>query len=222
MPRKTASVVDQYWHKTGVCGIFTRAALRTFQFVLAVTVAGLYGVDLHHATKTNNHARAEWIYAEFVAAVSAITCIIHCFVTVVHVAWSTWDGVLFVLWLAQVGVFGSIYVSNKPTDDEEFAISIVRMRAAIWINLINMVLWLTTFVLGIAWCIRTRKVTRRTDRLDFGKELTGMTPDKESSLSVDAKIEEEKASADVEKHGDCSKSDREVTEARSMMKGEKN
>jgi hypothetical protein len=159
-------MIDQYWHKSGVCGLFTRAALRTLQFVLAVTVAGLYGVDLARATKTKQHANSEWVYAEFVVALSAITCIVHCFVTVTHVAWSAWDGVLFVLWLAQVGVFGTIYSPNVKGEYQHAANSTARMHAAIWIDLINMLLWFTTTVLGIAWCIRTRKVTRRTDQLD--------------------------------------------------------
>lgn len=209
MPRKTVSEIDQYWHKTGICGLFTRAALRTLQFVLAVTVAALYGVDLAHATKTNIHARPEWVYAEFVAAVSVITCAVHCFVTVVHVTWSTWDGVLFVLWMAQVGVFGTIYVSDQPANYEEFATSVTRMRVAVWINLINMLLWLVTFVLGIAWCIRTRKVTRRTDQLDFDKDI----------LEVGVEIDKKKGLADGEKHGHhTSKRDQEASEAGSMMK----
>lgn len=224
MPRKTVSEIDQYWHKTGICGIFTRAALRTLQFVLAVTVAALYGVDLAHATKTNTHARSEWVYAEFVAAVAAITCTVHCFVTVVHVAWSTWDGVLFVLWLAQVGVFGSMYVSDQPAGYEEFATSITRMRVAVWINLINMLLWLMTFVLGIAWCIRTRKVTRRTDQLNFGKDsLVEMGTDGNVCLEVGVELDEKKGSTDGEKHGHhTSKSDQEASEAGSMMKMVKN
>ncbi|KAF7587317.1 hypothetical protein BBP40_007402 [Aspergillus hancockii] len=169
MAKAAPSAIEQYWHKSGTCGLMTRAALRTFQFVFAVVVAGLYGADLANATKSNSHARAEWVYAEFVAAVSALTCIVHCFVTVIHVAWSAWDAVLFILWLAQVGVFGSAYVSNVQTEDEKVTRSIPRMRAAVWIDLINMLLWFATFVLGIAWCIRTRKVTRRTDQVEGDK-----------------------------------------------------
>ncbi|KAJ5671606.1 hypothetical protein N7507_000733 [Penicillium longicatenatum] len=167
MTKRTPTVLDQYWHKGGVCGLVSRAALRTLQFVLAITVAGLYGVDLAHATKTNNTAPTEWVYAEFVSAVSAITCIVHCFVTVVHVAWSAWDGILFVLWLAQIGVFGTLYSSGvKNKLYENVTLSVPRMRAAVWIDLVNMLLWFATFVLGIAWCCRTRKVTRRTDPCD--------------------------------------------------------
>ncbi|CAI7642491.1 unnamed protein product, partial [Penicillium palitans] len=124
------SEIDQYWHKGGICGLVCRAALRTLQFVLAVTIAGVYGVDLAHATKTSQHANAEWIYAEIVAALSAITCIVHCFVTITRVGWSAWDGVLFVLWLAQVGVFGSAYASNVQNENKDATLSIQRMRVA--------------------------------------------------------------------------------------------
>ncbi|KAE8378423.1 hypothetical protein BDV26DRAFT_304303 [Aspergillus bertholletiae] len=173
MTKSTNPKIEQYWHKSGLCGVISRAALRTLQFVLAVMIAGLYGVDLAHATDSNAHAASQWVYAEFVAAVSALTCIVHCFVTVTHVAWSAWDFVLFVLWLAQVGTFASMYVSNDVPDEYERATSSVpRMRAAIWISLVSMLLWFATTVLGIAWCCRTRKVTRRTDQVNAGKEQT--------------------------------------------------
>ncbi|KAE8386201.1 hypothetical protein BDV23DRAFT_187498 [Aspergillus alliaceus] len=162
--------LDQYWHKPGICGLITRSTLRTLQFTFAVIISALYGVDLANATKTNTHASSEWIYAEFVAAVSALTCIIHCFVTVIHVAWSAWDAVLFVLWLAQVGRLGSIYVSDVQGEYEDATMSITRMRVAVWIGLVNMVLWLGTTVLGVAWCVRTKKATRRTDLVEGGKQ----------------------------------------------------
>ncbi len=170
MAKSTPRTIDQYWHRSGLCGVISRATLRTLQFVFAVTVAGLYGVDLAHSTKSNNHAHAEWIYAEFVAALSALTCIVHCFVTVTQVGWSAWDGVLFVLWLAQVGVFGNAYTSHVNPEYETATLSIPRMRAAVWINLVNMVLWFATMVLGISWCIRTRKVKRGTDQFSVATE----------------------------------------------------
>ena len=180
-------MIEQYWHKGGLCGVISRAALRTLQFVFAIVIAGLYGVDLAHTTAINAHAASQWVYAEFVAAVTALTCIVHCFVTVTHVAWSAWDFVLFVLWLAQVGTFGSMYVSNNVLDEyEKQTSSIPRMRAAVWISLVSMLLWFTTTVLGIAWCCRTRKVTRRTDQVDAGKEqILQRDSDVESGLICD-------------------------------------
>ncbi|KAJ5161085.1 hypothetical protein N7492_006477 [Penicillium capsulatum] len=221
MPKKTVPGIEQYWHKTGICGIFTRTALRTLQFVLAVTVAGLYGVDLAHATKTNTHARSEWIYAEFVAALSVITCVVHCFVTVIHVAWSTWDGVLFILWLAQLGVFGTTYISNPPAGQDEFTTSVIRMEAAVWINLVNMVLWLTTFVLGIAWCIRTRKVTRRIEPLDEDKGCAVRSvADQDVGSYTGVEFDAKGDMKEIEKQS-TRPSDHDTLETDSMMKKEK-
>ncbi|CRG84930.1 hypothetical protein PISL3812_02099 [Talaromyces islandicus] len=158
-------IIDQYRRNSGRRGLIAHTALRTLQFVFAVTVAGLYGVDLANFTKTETHASAQWVYAEFVAAVSTITCIVHCFVTVVYAAWCPLDGVLFVLWLAQVGVFGTIYGTNVDDQYKQSTLSIPRMRAAVWVDLVNMLLWLATTILGITWCIRARKKTGRTDKL---------------------------------------------------------
>ncbi|KAJ5863039.1 hypothetical protein N7455_007107 [Penicillium solitum] len=213
--------IDQYWHKGGICGLVCRAALRTLQFVLAVTVAGIYGVDLAHATKTNQHANAEWVYAEFVAALSAITCILHCFVTVTRVGWSAWDGVLFVLWLAQVGVFGSAYAFNVQNENKDATLSIQRMRVAVWLDLISMLLWFATTVLGIAWCIRTRKVTRRTDRLDTIQKEHGSLCGEQNGSSGEEKglLIREKASLEAPSPGKCAKSTDNIESQSEEMKG---
>lgn len=164
MPEQdSTSAPFHYWRKGGVRSLISCLALRPLQFVFAMAVAALYGIDLAHATKTNNTAPAEWVYAEFIVTLSAITCIVHFFVPVIHTAWSTWDGILFVLWLAQTGVFGNIYIS-EPTDDyhRKVTLSTPRMRAAVWIDLISMLLWLTTFILGMTCCC-ARKSTRQGD-----------------------------------------------------------
>lgn len=135
--------------------------LRALQLIFAVVVAGLYGVDLAHFTKIHAHADAEWIYAEFIAAVSAISSLIFSFMTSIHVAWSVLDATIFVLWLAQVGVFGSIFYPKVRPEYVGSTLSVARMRAAVWIDLINMLLWLLTAVLRIAWCINAQKHSRR-------------------------------------------------------------
>jgi hypothetical protein len=97
---------------------------------------------------------------------SVVTCVFHAFVTVKRVTWCLWDGVLFIFWLAQVGVFGSIYYASPLNAEYEgFTQCVPRMKAAVWIDLVNMLLWFSTFVLGVAWCIRARKITRRTDKM---------------------------------------------------------
>ncbi|RMJ27242.1 hypothetical protein PHISP_01894 [Aspergillus sp. HF37] len=191
--------MDQYWHNGGICGLISRTALRTLQFILAITIAALYGVDLAHWTKTSTHASSEWIYAEVVACLSALTCIIHCFATVTRVGWCCWDFVVFVLWMAQTGVFGSIYISSGVRrENEEATMSVERMEAGVWISLVCMVLWLATFVLAIGWCVRTRKVVRRTDQ--FGGQGQGgvkQLGDQESGCkALDADLESQTLGSD--------------------------
>lgn len=162
--------IDQYRHHGGLYGLISLTALRTLQFILAITIAGLYGVDLKNSTKSDASANSEWIYAEVAACLSAITCVIHCFATVTHAGWYTWDFVLFILWMAQTGVFGNIYLSSDVREGYKKATSSMdRMKAGIWISLVCMVLWLGTFVLGIAWCIRARKVLRKADQAGANK-----------------------------------------------------
>lgn len=139
--------------------------LRALQLILAIVIAALYGVDLAHFTKLHAHADANWIYAEFVAAVSAIACLVFVFVAPSHVAWSILDIVIFVLWLAQAGVFGSIFYPEVRLDYADSTLSLSsstsRMRAAVWIDVVNVMLWLLTAVLRIAWFVIGRKRSRR-------------------------------------------------------------
>lgn len=181
MPKQVDIILGRYWLKSGVRGRIS-LVLRPVQFLFAMIVAVLYGIDLAHATNTNNTAPAEWVYAELVVTLSAITCVVYFFIPVIHAAWSTWDGILFVFWLAQTGVFGNIYISGTLDENYKHASSsIPRMRSAVWIDLINMLLWLFTFILGISCCCRTRKSARQGDELGSNKDYL-MKNDEEKCL----------------------------------------
>lgn len=167
MTKLTSSTTssNSYRHLSAAYRFLTIShALRTLQLIFAIIIAGLYGVDLAHFTEIHAHADAEWIYAEFVATISAFTCLIFSFMTSIHVAWSVLDAAIFVLWLAQVGIFGSIFYPTVRSEYTGSTLSISRMRAAVWIDLVNMVLWLLTAVLRIAWCIHDRKHPRRSNK----------------------------------------------------------
>lgn len=169
MVRSTSKIAG-HWRKRS-CQLSSYAVLRTLQFIFAVTVAGIYGVDLGHASKTNSHAQSEWIYAEFIAALSALLSILYLVFSMAHAAWATLDALLCILWVAQVGVFGALYASSIDPDYVLATLSISRMRAAVWVDLINMLLWLTTTVMRIVLCIRNRKAARRTKQSGAGKRL---------------------------------------------------
>ena len=54
-------------------GGYIRFVLRALQFVLAITVIGLYGYDLDKARKAHVGADPKWTYAVVVGALSAIS-----------------------------------------------------------------------------------------------------------------------------------------------------
>jgi hypothetical protein len=61
----------------GKIDALVRIVLRFLQFVLALTVAGLYGVDLNNARLNGDAMDARWIFAVVVAGLAALTCIVY-------------------------------------------------------------------------------------------------------------------------------------------------
>ncbi|SLM34797.1 Marvel domain [Lasallia pustulata] len=114
------------------------AILRFLQFVLALTVAGLYGAQLDDQRKHGGHGDSRWIYAEVVAALSAVTCILYMIPLVRSYLFFAWDLILFILWVALFGLFGKLYIKKNAHHDS----SVQKMKNAVWVDLINMLLWL--------------------------------------------------------------------------------
>jgi hypothetical protein len=137
-----------------------------------------------------------------VSALSIITCAVHCFVTVKRVAWCAWDFFLFVLWIAQFGVFATVYIGGGTHDTEGFeTLSVTRMKAAVWLDAINALLWFLTFVSGIVFCCTARRATRETRRGDLEAEAQGVftqVPDGSEMAMVD----------DLDKLGDRNSADK--------------
>jgi len=125
----------------GLPGAIARLVLRLLQFVVAVTVAGLYGIDLQHGNQNGIHPDSKWWYAEAVAGLSALTCILYGLPFFKSWWGFGWDFILFVLWTALFGLFGSIYLPafSKSTQDV-----VPRMMDAAWFDLAGMSLWFIT------------------------------------------------------------------------------
>lgn len=90
----------------GIIGGLARIVLRFLQFVLAITVAGLYGVDLANAHKAGAYTDGKWVFAEVVAGLAAATTLIYaaCFF-IPSEKFFAWDWVLFILWTALFGTY---------------------------------------------------------------------------------------------------------------------
>jgi len=120
--------------------------LRFLQFVFALTVCGLYGTDLNSDTRAHVAASPKWIYAVVVAGFSAITSLVYCipFQTYLFFAW---DSVLFILWIAVFGTFGKLFLHDSRNE---------RMRHAVWVDLINVFLWLISAAYGGVLFMKSR------------------------------------------------------------------
>ncbi|KAI1370735.1 hypothetical protein F4677DRAFT_437663 [Hypoxylon crocopeplum] len=146
------------------------SVLHFFQFVLAVTVCGLYGVDLQRARSQGKYTDGKWVYAEVVGALAALTAVLYLIPFILRFAAVTiWSFILFVLWIALFGLFGSMYIHEDPEGNGD----IQRMKNAVWVDLANALLWLIGFVASAAywWTHRDRR-SRFTGRAKLGRNAS--------------------------------------------------
>ncbi|KAK5656549.1 hypothetical protein OQA88_4528 [Cercophora sp. LCS_1] len=132
------------------------------QFVLAVTVCGLYGVELDRARKAGVHADGKWVYAEVIGGLSAITSLLYFLPFILRFAlvW-VWNLTLFILWIALFGLFGKMYIGENPEGNGD----IKRMKTAVWVVLANAILWLiATIGYFVYWWGHRERRSRFTSR----------------------------------------------------------
>lgn len=117
--------------------------LRFFQFVLGITVIGLYAVDLDNARKAGSYIDSKWVWAVVCGTLGAILALLAMVPHLVK-AWFFFpiDFFVFVCYLVAFGIFGKMYIP----EDAEGNKGITRMKNAVWVLLTNMLLWLVTSV----------------------------------------------------------------------------
>ncbi|KAI4146876.1 MAG: hypothetical protein L6R39_003312 [Caloplaca ligustica] len=118
--------------------------LRFLQFVFGITVIGLYAQDLRKAHKEHKYTDSKWAYATAVGTIGAASALALIWPALALFAWG-WDLVVFILFTALFGLFGNMYIHENPEGDG----GVKRMKNAVWIDLINMLLWLVTAVYGM-------------------------------------------------------------------------
>lgn len=124
-------------------GYIAHSVYRIIQLALALTVCGLYGVDLHRANREHKYSDGKWVYAEVTASISAVTAVVYLIPFIARVPFLfLWDLILFILWIALFGLFGNMYIKENAEGDS----GIIRMKHAVWIDLVNALLWLFSAV----------------------------------------------------------------------------
>jgi hypothetical protein len=150
----------------GLLGLTTSyvlfAILHVFQFILAITVIGLYGTDLDRAQKNGTYADGKWVYAIVVGSISAVTAILYLIPFFLRfAAVPIWSFILFVLWIALFGLFGSMYINEDPEGNGD----IQRMKNAVWVDLASALLWLIgTVGAAVYWWSHRQRNSRFTGR----------------------------------------------------------
>jgi len=130
---------------------------RLVQMILALTVVGLYGVDLHKANREHKYSDGKWVYAVVTGSLSAPTALAYLVPFVHRIPFIfVWDTILFILWIALFGLFGSMYIHENPEGNG----GIKRMKSAVWVDLVNAILWLTSAVSMAVYWWKARNGTR--------------------------------------------------------------
>lgn len=138
--------------------------------MFALTVAGLYGTDIYNQSDEFPEPAVDprWVYAEAVSSLSMLICLVYCGLFRMGRIWYygyICDGLLLyvlplifssaiphgccsfadrlsycelsVLWFIVFGIFGKIYIPGGHTGS---------MNHAVWVDLLNMLLWLGTAI----------------------------------------------------------------------------
>ena len=155
------------------------SVFRLIQIIMALTVCGLYGVDLHKANKEHKYSDGKWVclsspppsstcphasllchllkpkqvYAEVTASLSAVLALLYLipFTSRIPFAWVC-DTILFILWIALFGLFGNMYIKERAEGDA----GVQRMKNAVWVDLVNALLWLISAVGMLLFWVRHR------------------------------------------------------------------
>lgn len=129
-----------------------RIFLRFFQFVLGVTVIGLYAQDLDRARKAHKYVDSKWVWAVVCGSLGSIASLI--FMLPLVKAWFFFfvDTFIFICYLVAFGIFGKMFIGENPEGNS----GIKRMKNAVWVLLTNMLLWFITALIGafIFWKAR--------------------------------------------------------------------
>ncbi|KAH6894641.1 hypothetical protein B0T10DRAFT_258236 [Thelonectria olida] len=151
--------VGKTWLKT--FETVPRLICRGLQFLFAIIACGFYGNRVQADDKADDGFSPEWLFAIVVAGASATTAILFVALTplgaipyfgsklklVKTYRAFAWDLILFVAWMVVFGIFAGIFL-KRDSDDPYKGSSTSLMKVAVWIDLVNAILWLVSGVYG--------------------------------------------------------------------------
>jgi hypothetical protein len=121
-----------------------RLVLRFFQFVMGLTVIGLYAVDLDNARKQGKYVDSKWVWAVVCGTLGALFSLAAMLPLVKAWFFFGVDALVFLCYLVAFGIFGKMFIGENPEGNK----GITRMKNAVWVLLTNMLLWFISAVIG--------------------------------------------------------------------------
>ncbi|KAM5349645.1 hypothetical protein ACJ41O_006150 [Fusarium nematophilum] len=188
---ETGKTVGKAWLKT--FEVVPRLVCRGLQFLFAIIACGFYGNRVAADDKADDGFSPEWILAIIVAGVSATTAILFVAATPLgalpyigsrlklfktYRAFA-WDLILFIAWIVVFGIFAAIFL-HRDSDNPYKGSSTGSMKVAVWIDMVNSLLWLAS---GLYGCVKTflgDKADEMTDKVGQKLFEKRKAPEKQS------------------------------------------
>lgn len=150
----TGKTMGKTWLKT--FEVIPRLVCRGLQFILAIVAIGFYGNRVQADGKSDHGYSPEWLFAVIVASLSALTAVAFTATAsagVIPVVGSrlkllrtyrafAWDLSLFVAWIVVFGIFAGIFLKRGSGSEDRYkGASTGAMKTAVWVDLVNALLW---------------------------------------------------------------------------------
>jgi hypothetical protein len=152
MKGEKATLGTSFWSHFTILG-FLRITLRFFQFVLGITIIGLYAQDISSARSAGKYVDSKWVWAVVCGTLGSLTSLL--FMLPLIKAWFFFyvDAFVWLCYLIAFGIFGKMFIGERAQGDA----GIQRMKNGVWVLLTNMLLWFATAVLGAVVFWKSRK-----------------------------------------------------------------
>ncbi|KKY35717.1 putative uracil phosphoribosyltransferase [Diaporthe ampelina] len=167
--RKAATAPLKAWEN------IPRLVVRGLQFVLGLVIVGLYGHRVDEQRRAEDASLSpEWVFGLVVAGLSCVTAVAFAAAApfgAVSNRFKTarlfsWDLTLFLLWIVVFGIFGGIFL-HRDGDDSYKGSSTAVEKGAVWVDLVNAILWLVSGTYGFVKTFMSGKVDT------LGEKVTG-------------------------------------------------
>lgn len=125
-----------------------RLGSRVLQLVFALAAGISYAVELSHGSTSS-----AYIYSQVVFGLTLIMLVFDALTLRSYRLAFIAESTLCVLWLALFGTFYQIFLGEAKVDSPEtMGANRHRMRAAVWIDLVNFLLWVASAAFSTAMC----------------------------------------------------------------------